>query len=152
MKSFRGWFWVLAGALCFFITPTIFLSLLFTYGTEKPKRWLILLSLVGELLTALPLGITTLVIFTPLIIRRFLKNAPPAATFTFLTILVGTVCVQYVLLAGFEVGSHVILSGAGQIWRFIPWWPTLAGAFLSSLATFALFALRGLFLPTQMSR
>lgn len=42
--------------------------------TGKPVRWLILLAAAGEFMTTWPFGVTTALIFLPLLIKRAIQR------------------------------------------------------------------------------
>ncbi|MEK7556627.1 MAG: hypothetical protein AAB538_01490, partial [Patescibacteria group bacterium] len=128
----------------------LLMAVILTYTATHPRRWLVVLAILGELLTALPLGIVSCVIFTPLLMQRLLPSEKSFPSFSLLGILFLTITVQYLILGSFDLGSAIVREGVGTAERYIPYLPLATGIVSATLAAFVLFSSRALARANRM--
>lgn len=142
MKRIQGWFWLTALVVTWWIPLPLLASVLITYSASHPRRWLLALAIASELLTALPLGIMTGVVFTPLLIRRWFFPKEALPTTSFLGVLLCITSVQYLLLGSIDMVGGVLREGASALARYMPYAPLSIGILTSTFTAFAFFSVR----------
>lgn len=107
----------------------VLVSLFMTYAARHPVRWLVFLAVAGELLTTLPLGVMTIIIFLPWVIRYFYRRRKIDFSIFFFLILFGTSFLQAVVLS---------LALVGKAWQQLPWFYVLTSFSFTPILVFCL--------------
>lgn len=98
----------------------LLLSTVLVWSAPAPRYALVVLALAGELWGALPPGVISLLVVTPLALRRLYPRLRPGVSFSFVGLLLLTVALQLLLLAS-PLGEMLLRPSWRTIWGRLPW-------------------------------
>lgn len=124
----------------------VLLSMLFVWLLPTPGYYLITLAVIGEFFAGLPPGITTVIVFTPLVVFRMRSYIQADVSFSFFLLLTATCSLQLLVLALAHLWPTLATTYSWQAARDSVPWPLLGGMLLANSFTAWLCCVVGLFL------
>lgn len=124
----------------------VLLSMLFVWLLPTPGYYLITLAVVGELFAGLPPGITTAIVFTPIVVFRMRSHIHADVSVSFFLLLMATCFLQLLVLALAHLWPTLATTHSWQAARDIVPWPLLGSMLLANSFAAWLCCIVGLFL------
>jgi hypothetical protein len=125
-----------SGVISYAPAPVL-LAVILTWSIPRAWRYLIVIAIVSELFTTLPLGILSLTIAMPLGVYLLRGRIEADISFSFLSLILVSVFLQFVVLTSFDVVHNYIAEGGQSIISVIPWRLLFSSWLITSAMAFA---------------